>query len=306
MCLAAMSGCTDDPLGTGTTSTQVAGQAPNSPAQNHPATPPPQVIASPRVIDPTQVATPVPPSPKVTASPAMPGASASPGASPSASASVSPSPGASASPNADTFEKTGVATDLAISGPGYFVLSTLTEPMVLENLHFTRNGHFKVEKDPASAGGVPMARLKHADYDSFYVIGYSHGGTGTSAPVEQAGLSEAVLTTTWDNQPVKTAALILDADRNPEATTKLSFDATGALRIAGSAPRGVDGTLMQAYVAIAQFQVPDNLVPVAGADGLLRYNATVAQMHLGVALTGTSRPVGNANLILTGTLEGGN
>ena len=71
-------------------------------------------------------------------------------------------------------------------------------------------------------------------------------------------------------------------------------------------PRGADGNPMQAYLAIAQFQHPSGLVAVTGADGLLRFNATVAQVHLGVAVTGLSRPVGTANLILTGTLEGGN
>jgi hypothetical protein len=306
VCLAVASGCTEDPLGTGTTPTQVAGQAPNTPAQNQPATPPPQVIASPRVIDPTQVATPVPPSPRPTASVAMPDASASPGASPSASASVSPSPGASASPDADAFEMTGVATDLAISGPGYFVLATKPEPTVLEDLFFTRDGHFKVVKETVPTGSVPLARLKHADHGTFYVVGYAHAGAGTGAPDETSGLSEAVLATTWYGAPARAAALGLDADRNPDATTKLSFDATGALRVADAAPRGADGNPMQAYVGLAQFTRPQDLTAVPNMPGFWRYNANAGSLYLGVAFTGTSRPVGTANLILTGTLEGGN
>ncbi|MFN3432501.1 MAG: hypothetical protein ACK46X_21455 [Candidatus Sericytochromatia bacterium] len=195
---------------------------------------------------------------------------------------------------------------MAISGPGYFVLATKPEPTALEDLFFTRDGHFKVVKDTSTANGVPMARLRHADHDTFYVVGYAHAGAGTGAPDETSGISEAVLATTWYGAATRAAALSLDADRNPDATTKLSFDATGALRVAGLAPRGADGNPMQAYVGLAQFERPDDLVTVPGFSGFLRYSPNAGRLFLGVAFTGTARPVGTANLIRTGTLEGGN
>lgn len=281
-------GCTEDPAGTTTDPTRVAGEVRNDAAQF--ATPTPRVLITPTPEASSTMATPEPSAPPAattapTPTPTPVGASTAPSASPSGSASP--------------YKKTGVATDLAVSGPGYFVLSTKADPIAVEDLLFTKDGHLTVEKD--TSGAITVFRLRHGQH-LFHLVGFSRsGGTGVGAPGETS-TPGAVLAAEWGGV-VPAAGLALDADRNPEAGTKLTFDYTGKLRVAEVDPRGTDGAALQAYVAIAQVDDPDALVPQPGFDGVFKYQDEAGTLRLGVAVTGTGRPVGNANLVLTGTLE---
>lgn len=283
-------GCAEDPAGTAGSDTRLAGAGPGAAAQF--ATPTPRVLLTPGPEDRPEMATPEPtPPPVATPAPTPTPTPATPSASPSAAASAGP------------FEKTGAATDIAVSGPGYFVLSTKAEPVSVDDLLFSKNGHLTVEKDTAQP--LAVYRVRHGDHQ-FHLVGFARAGTSAvGAPGETSTLlGPSLLTSQWGGT-VTGAGLALDADRNPEAASKLSFDYTGKLKVAEADPRGTDGAPIQAYVAIAQFDDPDALVPQPGFAGVYRYQGEAGVIRVGVAVTGTERPVGNANLILVRTLERG-
>jgi hypothetical protein len=232
-------------------------------------------------------------------------------ATPPPASIVTPAPAGSAVPDAgasgaskqppDRYKKTGVPTDLAISGEGYFVLSTKSDPSTAADLLFTRDGHFAFVAD--KAGSLSLWRLRHAT-DDFFVVGYwVAGGTGAGAPAETMGADHAELWTVWAGQPNVALGLFVDAERNPQAPGKLGFDFTGRLKVADSAPRGPDGGPTQAFLALAQVADPTKLVPTPGFKGVFKYAPAAGALSLGVAVSGVGRVVGNANLILTSTLE---
>lgn len=285
-------GCEDVPGGT------VLGGATPLPilTQTQPATPGPRIIATPRIENTPLVATPAPATPSPSTSPPPPSPSPTPVAG-TPSASPSPDPGASP----DRYKKTNLPLDLAISGPGYFVLSTKPNPMAVEDLLFTRTGHFKLQGD--TAGSLSLFRLRHADTD-FHAVGFMiPGGTAAGAPEETTSEDGAQLATMWG--PLATTALgvFLDADRNTDAAAKASFDYTGRVKVADTSPRGPDGSPVQLYVAVAQFATPTALVSQPGFKGIFKYDPAAGAVQLGVAVSGPGRVVGNANLILTSTLE---
>jgi len=299
--LVVAAGC-EEPI-PGATALKPAGQAPAAIAPT-PATPPPAAVSTPdRPPATPQVATPPPatPIPRVTPTtgPVTPGPSGSPGASASPSASPSPSPTASASLAPGALRTTNAVGDLAISGPGYFVLATRPDPAGTEDLLFTRHGHFVLKSEPA--GALPLFRLKHADH-GFYVLGFQRAGA-TGAPDEALGTNGAMLGTLWSDQAITAAGLAADGDRNPDAGAKLSFDFAGRLLLAGAAPRGTDGSAQPSYVAIATVATPSALKPAPGFAGIYRYAAGAGDVAIGVAVSGAGRTVGNVSLILTGKLE---
>lgn len=258
-------------------------------------------------------ATPVPPIKNVVATPPAPtpaapaSGSPSPAVSPGANGTPAPPGAATPTPLPSGLVKTTKPGDLAVSGPGYFVLATKPNPVSTADLLFTRNGHFQLKAE--SAGALPLFRLRHADY-GFHVVGYQiAGGTGAGAPAEATSNSEVPLLTTWGGLQTVAQGLYVDADRNPDANRDLSFDYTGRMLLKDKAPRGEDAGPVQAYVAIAMFETPDSLVPAPGFPGIFRYepqedeNADPVSTTMGVAVSGSGRAVGNTNLVLTGQLE---
>jgi flagellar hook protein FlgE len=198
------------------------------------------------------------------------------------------------------YTKTNVATDLAVSGPGYLVLSTKRNPTMLEDLFFTRKGHLKLQNEVDN--GLTLTRLMHTANGTFYLLGYQAAGSPAGDPVETTGISEGVLSTTWGGTAIAPAPLSLDADRNAKASTDLNFTSEGQLLMGTAAPHATDGRDLTAYVVLAQFTHPESLSAVSGIDGFFRYNANAGPIFMGVA--GLGRPVGAANLILPATLEG--
>jgi hypothetical protein len=267
-------------------------------AQSHPATPPPKTVATPtpgqevqKVATPTPVPTPATPGPSPTQ--AAPSPSASPTVDPAATGVATPAP--------ERYKKTGVATDLSVSGPGYFVLATKPNPGGVADLLFTRNGHFTLVHD--TAGALSLWRLRHASFQ-FYVAGYMvAGGTGAGAPDETAADGRAQLQTSWGGLDTSLQGLVIDAERNADATSLARFDFTGRLMLGEVAPRGADGGPVQVYVGLAQVADPAGLVAQPGFDGVYKYAPAAGTLQLGVATSGDGRPVGNANLVLTGQLE---
>jgi hypothetical protein len=292
--------CTEEgPLGG--TPTQVAGQPAGTLPQNQPATPPPQAIASPKQSAAHQVATPTPlnlaspppASPSPVPLPVSSG-SAAPGTSPSPTASTSPDPSASPtpSPSPSPFSTTGVATDLAVSGPAYFVLSAKINPDALEDLVFTRHGHFKMVTEGSNH------YLKHADHkQAFYVLGYARTSTADDAPDETHGISEAVMTTNWAGSPTMLSPVSIDLSSD---SSKVKFSIQGELLVNSVNPGG-----RHTYVGLAQFEKPEFLTTVSGVDRFYRYTPNALQLFMGVAVTGPLRPVGNhPNFILVEQLNG--
>jgi hypothetical protein len=291
-CLLALAACEDPGLSAG-----VAGDPAGLAQQAHPATPPPREVTTPRPLASQQVATPTPTPGR--ASPAPSPSAAAP--SPSPSAGLEAAASAAATPAPERYKKTGVATDLAVSGPGYFVLATKPNPGSVADLLFTRDGHFSLTHD--SAGALSLWRLRHATH-AFYVAGYMiAGGTGAGAPDETAAADHAELATSWGGNPVVLEGLVIDAERNVDAPTQARFDFTGRLLLGELAPRGSDGGPVQLYVGLAQVANAGGLVAQPGFTGVYKYAPAAGQLQLGVATSGDGRPVGNANLVLTGTLE---
>lgn len=298
--LALAAGC-DEPA-PGTALKPTGSQA----APGLPATPVPQVVSTPERAAAQPIATPLPATPlpplkSPLPTPIAPSASPSGGASavPSADASGGPSAAPSASASPGSLRTTNAVGDLAVSGPGYFVLATRPDPAVTEDLLFTRHGHFVLKSEPN--GALPLFRLKHADH-GFYVLGFQRAGA-SGAPDEAVGTGGAMLNTLWGDLATTAAGLTVDGDRNPNAPTKLSFDFAGHLLLTGAPPRGTDGTALPSYLALATVTSPAGLVPAPGFTGIYRYAAAAGNVTIGVAVSGADRTVGNASLILTGKLE---
>ncbi|MDB5097838.1 MAG: hypothetical protein JWM80_2259 [Cyanobacteria bacterium RYN_339] len=261
-------------------------------AQAHPATPAAPAMATPKPAPSPLMAT---PRPSVVAVPTPPPASPSP------TASLDPAASPVATPTPDRYKKTTVATDLAVSGPGFFVLATKPNPASAADLLFTRNGHFKLVHD--TAGALSLWRLRHATFD-FYAAGYMiAGGTGAGAPSETSASDHAELATSWGGLDTTLGGVVIDAERNTDALTTARFDFTGRLLLGELAPRGADGGPVQVYVGVAQVAEPSQLVAQPGFAGVYKYVPAAGALQLGVATSGDGRPVGNANLILTSTLE---
>jgi hypothetical protein len=129
------------------------------------------------------------------------------------------------------------------------------------------------------------------------------GGTGAGAPAETSGADHAELATVWAGQPTLALGMFIDAERNPDAPGKVTFDFTGRIKVGDSAPRGPDGGPTQAYLAVAGLADASKLVPQPGFKDIFKYGPAAGALTLGVAVSGEGRGVGNANLILTSTLE---
>lgn len=262
-------------------------------AENAPATPAAKSEPTPLPSDASGFATPVPPPAPATAPPSPTQPLSTPGDATSTVALPSPIPSG--------YRKTNVPTDLAVSGPAYFVLSTRPDPAGLEDLIFTRDGHFKLVAE--TDNGLNHEWLRH-DPDGFNVVAYVRENAGASAPDERSGTGDALLATTWQGTAVQATSLALDADRNPDLLAKVAFDYTGRLAIGGADPRASDGQPQATLVTLAQFADPAQLAPLAGFAGMFRYQAAAGTMTLGVAVSGPGRTLGNANLLLAGSLEG--
>lgn len=276
------------------------------------ATPVPRVIRPPVMDSPPPVATPAPAGPVPTVTP-TPGPVRPDEAGTSAVARdgemTSENPafreeGATPAMRQEAYRVTGEPLDLALSGPGYFILATRENPVAKEDLLFTRYGHFKLQRE--AVGVNELWRLRHADLGLF-VTGLVRildtTGDDEEEPAEQLMLAGVPIETRWNGSRVGLVAFALDAGRNMQAGTQLAFDHTGVARIAGQWPRSSDSREMRVYLPLVEFENPTALMPASGTAHVYRYAPEAGATRLGVALTGAERDLGNRHLVLSGRLE---
>lgn len=259
------------------------------------------------VVSPTSFGgpTPVPEAPVMGEAPASGPASAAP--TTAASGTVAPSP----LPSGE-FVRTYDPLDLAISGPGYFVLSTELEPDSFEDLLFTRHGSFELrfvgEASPAPGSvGTPVlggpGRYRLQTPEGLYVLGFDYEGPeGTRVPAEARGSSYPAAFTL---ETVEAGPLALDAVAN--ANLRPHFNFKGQLLNQERPPLGREGEPRQMFVAIAQVEKPEALGARPGLPAYeWRSEAGVVRVGIAGVRGGEAdlrRPVGEANLILPETIE---
>jgi hypothetical protein len=194
------------------------------------------------------------------------------------------------------------------------VLSTRPDPKALADLLFTRQGDFDLPFVPTGSpapGGAPVVQngtwtLRTSD--GMTVLGFNYQGPdGTPAPPESRSTNYlGAFTLGGGGSALVTAGpLIVDAGANLNFAP--SFNFKGQLLTQNRPPVDADGNPRQLYVAIAQFDHPQALKPQPGSS-TYRYDPAAGNVYVGLAgfvsaPAGVPRPVGDANLIKTETLE---
>lgn len=240
--------------------------------------------------------------------------STAPAPTPSASGEAVPTPHPSPAgvPGAKgNYVRTYDPLDLAISGPGYFVLSTELAPRSFDDLLFTRQGRFELrfvpEASPApGATGTPFGgpgRFRLVTPEGLYVLGYDYEGPeGTRVPAESSGSSYAAAFTL---ETIEAGPLAVDAVVNSNLRPHFNFK--GQLLNQEQPPLGADREPRQLFVAIAQVEKPEALVARPGLPAYTwRFEAGVVRVGFAGVRGGEAairRPVGEANLILPETIE---
>lgn len=245
----------------------------------------------------------------VAASPPCPSgapcAEASAGA-PSPTPALSPTASPTASPVLAI--ETDDPLDVAIAGPGYFVLAARWPATDLADLYFTRHGAFRWTYHAATdADARPGYRLESAE--GLPVVGYARAGALATDPSEGRGgdFSSAF---DLEGGRLLPATLAVDALANPGALPQ--FDFRGQLTVGSDAagtglPRDADGHAWSLFLAVAVPEDPAALVPVAGMPWW-RYDPAGGALDVGLAGRprhpgDLPRPVGDAVVLRPGWLE---
>jgi hypothetical protein len=251
-------------------------------------------------------ATPVPsgapasPTPAASASPTD--AAASPGPSPSA---TTPAPGVTGA-----YRKTFDPLDLAIAGPGYFVLATRPDPRGFEELLFTRAGQFDLVYVAAGspAPGMPTVvgpgEWRLMTPEGLYVLGYQYRGEEAALPPSESR-SMSFQSAFRMGGTASVGPIVIDSQSNLNFAPHFNFK--GQLLSDQKPPMDTDATPLQVYVAIAQFERPAALKPRAGFPAFT-HEPDAGVVAVGIAgittpPAGVPRPVGDANLLRPETLE---
>ncbi|MFN3432500.1 MAG: hypothetical protein ACK46X_21450, partial [Candidatus Sericytochromatia bacterium] len=218
---------------------------------------------------------PIGPSPGAApATPAPSGAPASPTPSPSPSPTETPrSPSASPSAAAvapgvtGSYRKTFDPLDLAIAGPGYFVLATRPDPRGFEELLFTRTGQFDLVYVAAGspAPGVPTVvgpgEWRLMTPEGLYVLGYQYRGEEAAMPPSETR-SMSFQSAFRMGGTASVGPILIDSQSNLNFAPHFNFK--GQLLSDQKPPMDTDATPLQVYVAIAQFERPAALKPRPG------------------------------------------
>ncbi|HEY9723542.1 MAG TPA: hypothetical protein V6D47_16140 [Oscillatoriaceae cyanobacterium] len=246
---------------------------------------------------------------------ALPATATAPVAPPSttATSTAAPSPASTTAPVSvpgmtNNYVKTFNPLDVAIAGPGYFCVATRPNPQSLDDIFFTRYGHFEFDFVPA-ASSTPEAGSGPGTWrlmtpDGLYVLGFTT--QSTQLPAEARGTTLSTFTLGGSGGPTLTAAPIgVDAMANPTFEPRFNFQ--GQLTNQTQAPVDSDGNDQLIYLAIAQFDAPGGL---NAHPGETTYNWISDAGTIDVGIAGVRaepdsvpRPVGAANLIRPETLE---
>lgn len=225
-----------------------------------------------------------------------------------------------------TIQQTGQASNLAITGDAFFVLSRVPVPRSMDDIVFTRNGDFHFEflpgtlRDPQGnlVKGVGTFRL--VNKDGLFVQGYNIPAIenvrpfGTPPEESQGTDLQSLSTITVPDGPGQNPRRIplqniqLDLARNPDAANNISFDSQGLVRVKGVEPRDLANNPASMYVALTKFANQGGLDRKnSGAD--FTYDIVAGEMFTGVAGTGNAVPgriVGSTNVITPQALENAN
>ena len=208
-------------------------------------------------------------------------------------------------PNAQgKITQTGEATDLAIEGDGFFVLSRTKSPERPEDLVFTRDGYFHLEFSPGPVDGTGTYGL--VNRDGLYVMAYQ---TTVDPAVRPFGLApeesvDTLLTQAPGEPPVEVrpTALQLDLLSNPNVANATQLDTQGMLRISDAAPRDPSGRELNLHVVLAASSFPQYLQLLQ--RGEYAYTRTAGRLFLGTAANaGPGREVGTHNVLNPGAIE---
>lgn len=250
--------------------------------------------------------------------PATPAPAASVAPSRSPEATPTPSPSASASggvPGATgRYHKTWDPLDIALSGPGYLVLSTRPDPRTLDDLLFTRYGELDLKYVPAGSpapGATTVAgpgawRLQTPE--GLHVLGFDYEGEDDAPhPAEAQGrdFESAFTLGAGSSSRLSAGPLALDSLKNPDLVPAFNFK--GQLTHRNRPPLGADGEPRQMFVAIARVQNPQALKAQPGLSAY-RYVPEAGVLQVGIAgIRATEgslpRPVGDAVLVMPETVE---
>lgn len=229
-----------------------------------------------------------------------------------------PSPAASGAPPepapSASAGRTGRGLDVALEGPGYFLLATAERPTRWSEIVLSREGRFVWRFYPeAPAGASPDAnpaptygpgKFRLESEDGLVALGFSLPGAEGSWPPEQIGTSvDAAL-----GSPVsgEIRALGLDFPGN-RTTPRPRLDFQGRL-IDDAGPWLDDqGAEHRLHLAVAQVARPDALGAV-GARGRYRYDPAAGPLRVGIpaARAGASEParaLGDSVALRPGWLE---
>lgn len=224
-----------------------------------------------------------------------------------------------------TVQATNQASNLAINGDGFFMVSKTPVAQSMDDITFTRNGDFHWEELPGTVKdangnlvkGVGTFRLVNSDGQ--FVQGWQSPVVDQvrpfdTAPAENQGTTLGDLsTTTTPSTPggppvqVPLQGIQLDLARNPDAANNITFDSKGLVRVDGNAPIDLQNNQTSIYVTVVKFANQAGLERSGGAD--FKYDPAVGQMFSGVAGVGNQPPgkvVGSANTITPSALENAN
>lgn len=253
-------------------------------------------------------------SPSASPSPSfIPFPSRSPAVTPSPTATVTPGPGGVPGATGH-YRNTWDPLDIALSGPGYLVLSTRPDPRTLEDLLFTRYGSLDLKYVPSGSpapgagtvAGPGEWRLQTSE--GLHVLGFNYEGNDDLLPPAEAqgrDLESAFTLGAGSATRVVAGPIVLDSLRNPSLSPAFNFK--GQLTNQNRPPTGVDGEPRQVFVAIARLQNPQALKPQPGLP-TYRYTPEAGVIQVGIAGVrategGLPRPVGDAVLIMPETVE---
>lgn len=226
-----------------------------------------------------------------------------------------------------SIQQTGEASNLAINGDAFFIVSRVPVPRTMDDIQFTRNGDFHWEflkgtlrdADGKEIPGVGTFRLVNAD--GMFVQGYNYPVVENQRPFQtppeesQGTDLESLSTITVPDAPGQNPRRItlqniqLDLARNPNAANNITFTADGLVHVGGVEPRDLANNQANMYVALTKFANQDGLNR-NGGGAYFSYDVVAGEMFTGVAGTGNTpqpgRIVGSTNVLTPGAIENSN
>ena len=201
---------------------------------------------------------------------------------------------------------TGEATDLAIQGDAFFVLSQREAPTSIDELIFTRDGAFQFEFEEGPQPPVGVHKL--VNREGYFVMAYQASvGPGRpfgTAPEEAIDSFSTVVADERQPQgmPLRPAALRLEQIPSQGNLRDLAFTPQGMVQLAGSPPRDAANNEANIHVVLATFAFAQYLKRVD--RDTYTYRPAAGRIRMGTAADGRpGRQLGMENTVVSGALE---